>query len=472
MQKIFIFCFFFITGCFSSHYERTENFSFLWKIGDLERAGEEASRLSREGPKRDRLLYHLEGGTIARMNGHAEGSVSELNQAATEYDRWFGPHLRTETRVTEELVSTLGSAEWKPYKSRIYDRVMMRFYQAHNHLLLGNHGHARAEFFKTRQANEDSKDLWAFELDHAREEAKKQNLDLVKSLENEDPKNPLFLERKKIQSLVPQNLPSFVNPAAIYFEALYFLHSGKHREDFAKAEYSLRQLHAIYPNNSWILEDYNLAQRGTHSKQPITYIFFETGRAPVRLERRFDLPIFFFSAQSRIPYLGVAFPILQTNDQYLSDLEIFTSDAKGETKGTALLADMDAIVAQEFDQYYDIELTRAISGAIAKGGLQYMATNSVRAENDLSQAVVGAGVGLLSQLTTRADLRSWSTLPKQIRFCKIETPQDQKLTLRGRGTKLSTEVMLTKHHINLIWVRSISNFTPLRVVGVCPLSNW
>ena len=112
-----------------------------------------------------------------------------------------------------------------------------------------------------------------------------------------------------------------------------------------------------------------------------------------------------------------------------------------------------------------------MTGAISKGGLQYIATNSVRSENELTQAVVGAGVGMLSQLTTRADLRSWSTLPKQIRFCKIVTPKDQKLTLRGTGTKLSTEVMLTNQHTNLVWVRSVSNFTPLRVVGVCPLSN-
>jgi len=68
-------------------------------------------------------------------------------------------------------------------------------------------------------------------------------------------------------------------------------------------------------------------------------------------------------------------------------------------------------------------------------------------------------------------LRSWSTLPKQIRFCKIDTPIDQKLTLRGAGTKLSTDIMVTNKHINLVWVRSVSNFTPLRVVGVCPLSN-
>ena len=190
----------------------------------------------------------------------------------------------------------------------------------------------------------------------------------------------------------------------------------------------------------------------------------------MRLERRFDLPVFFFSPTSRIPYLGVAFPTLQINDQYLQNLEVFTADQTNNPQKTTLLSDLDAIVAQEFDQYFDIELSKAVAGAVAKGGLQYLATDSVRANDDLTKVAVGAGVGMLSHLTTRADLRSWSTLPKQIRFCKIDTPKDQKLTLRGTGTKLSTDIMVTNKHINLVWVRSVSDFTPLRVVGVCPLS--
>jgi hypothetical protein len=461
----------FLSGCFSSHYDRTENFNFLWKIGGLNRAGQEAERLSREGPKRDRLLYFLEQGAVQRMQGDRQGSINALNNAAVEYDRWFGPHLRTETRLSEEFLSTIGSAELKPYKSRIYERVMLRTYQAHNYLLDGDRGRARAEIFKTRQAIQDSKDLWKLELESAREGAKKRKVDLGKTLSNKSAENSLREEREKIQSMVPSNLPRFVNPAALYLEALYFLHGATQREDFAKAEYSLRQLVSIYPDNQWIQDDYQLAKSGRKESGSFTYVFFETGRAPVRMERRFDLPLFFFSATSRISYLGIAFPTLRTNEQYLADLEVFSSNNKAEEMGTQLLADMDAIVAQEFDQYFDIELAKAITGTIAKGGLQYLATDAVRSENELTQAVVGAGAGMLAHLSTRADLRSWSTLPKQIRFCKIPTPKDQKLTLRGTGTTLSTEVKVPKSAVNLVWVRSVSEFTPLRLIGVCSLST-
>ena len=464
--------FLFLSGCISTHYDRTENFSFLWKIGDLENAELEAARLAKDGPKRDRMLYYLEQGAVARMHANYPSSISALDGASREYDRWYGPHLRTETRLSEEFISTLGSAESRPYKSRIYERAMLRTYQAHNYLLAGDSGRARAEIFKTRQAIEDTKDLWSKELSVAREKSVKKQVDLSKTLNAKGSSSALREEKEKIKALIPPEFPKFVNPAALYFESLYFLHGASQKDDFAKAEHSLRILRSIYPQNKWIEEDYRAANVGTRPTEKSVYVFFETGRAPVRVEKRFDLPLFFFSATSRVPYLGIAFPSLRLNDQFLKDIKVFPTMDKSKSVTTKLLADMDAIVAQEFDEYFDIELTKAITGAIAKGGLQHLATNAVRSENDLARVSVGAGAGMLAQATTRADLRSWSTLPKQVRFCKLSIPQDRKLTLSGVGTNLSTIVNLKNQQTQLLWVRSVSAFTPLRVVGVCSLSKF
>ena len=158
-----LFCY----GCVSSHYDRSENFQFSWKIGDYKSAAGEAEQLSQNGPKRDRLLYKLEEGSVKRLAGDLSGSVEALEEASAEYDRWFGVHLETETRVSEAFTSVLGSAEWKPYKSRVYERVMMRVYQALNYLQLNDPGRARAEIFKSRQAIDDSKEIWKKEyMDH------------------------------------------------------------------------------------------------------------------------------------------------------------------------------------------------------------------------------------------------------------------------------------------------------------------
>ena len=465
---VFTLATFFFHGCVNTHYDRSENFRFSWKIGDFKSAATEAEKLSQSGPKRDRLLYKLEEGSVKRLAGDLDGSVMALQEASAEYDRWFGVHLKTEARVSEAFSSVVGSAEWKPYKSRVYERVMMRIYQALNYLQLDEKGRARAEIFKSRQAIEDSKEIWKKELLTAQSSMKKKGVDLNQGI-NAEGKNPLRDERLRVRAMVPSNLPEYVNPAAIYLESLYFLRTGSQREDFDKAAFSLRQLASLFPQNKWIQDDFSDAKKGIRSPESITYVFFETGRAPVRVEKRFDLPIVFFANQARIPYLGIALPSLKTNDQFLSGLRI-NATTLAKPVQTKVLADMDAIVAKEFDKDYPIELARAISGALAKGGLQYLATDSVRSENDTTRAIVGIGVGLLAQAATKADLRAWGTLPKQIQFCKIKTPQDKKLTLEGVGATLNEEVALNPSaSTNLVWVRSVSAHSPLKVVGVLSL---
>lgn len=463
MKLIFFFLIFAFLGCVSNHYDRTEKFIFSWKIGDLESAVEEAEELSEKGSKRDRLLYWLEKGSIKRIKGDIVGSVSSFQKVGEEYDRWFGIHLKSEKRISEEFLANLGSPEWKPYKSRIFERVMLRYYQALNYLQLGDKGRARAEIFKIRQAIEDSKQIWEKELSIAKEQMKKKGIELEKgmtALKNNSFENEL----KRTNNSIPKNFPAFVNPAALYLEALFFLRGGSQKDDFEKAFFSLRQLAMIYPNNEWIIEDYKIAQSMTKNTEPATYIFFETGRVPTRLEKRFDLPIVFFSSTSRIPYLGIAMPVLKFNDEYLKDISVSINSPSLSVR-SKILADFDIIVSQEFDRFYSLELTRSISGAISKAGLQYLSTNSVRGESELLRSVIGVGSGLIAHATTRADLRSWSTLPKEIRFCKLPTPKDKKLVVHGVGTSFIQEISLKPAKTNFVFLRSISSHIQPFVVG-------
>ena len=175
---------------------------------------------------------------------------------------------------------------------------MLRLYQALNFMELGKQGRARAEIFKTRQAVQDAKELWNAELTASRELMSKRGIDLEKGF-NRAEANQLKEETDRLKAMIPSDLGDYVNPAAIYLEALYFLHGGTQRDDYEKAFFSLRQLYALYPENPWIREDYEQARKGTSSEEDLTYVFFETGRAPVRREKRFDLPLIFLSETSR-----------------------------------------------------------------------------------------------------------------------------------------------------------------------------
>ena len=82
----------------SSHYDRTENFTFSWKIGDFEQAAKEAENLAKKGPSRDRMLYRLEEGATKRIQGNLR-SAEAFDKASLHYEKWLGVHLRALVRV-------------------------------------------------------------------------------------------------------------------------------------------------------------------------------------------------------------------------------------------------------------------------------------------------------------------------------------------------------------------------------------
>ena len=58
-----------------------------------------------------------------------------------------------------------------------------------------------------------------------------------------------------------------------------------------------------------------------------------------------------------------------------------------ETIRTLPLANMDAIVANEFDKEFPIELSKAIAGSLT-GAVQYIATNALREESPIVEIQV------------------------------------------------------------------------------------
>ena len=244
------------------------------------------------------------------------------------------------------------------------------------------------------------------ELESAKSLMKERSVNLDKGLNNQAT-NPLEKDLRRIREMT-FNLPNFVNPTAIYLGLSIFV-SCNRNDDFEKARFSLQQLLAIDPKNPYLKDDFVQASENKISDIPVTYIFFETGRAPVRREKRYDFPLSLLSPTSRVPYLGLAFPTLVLNENFLSHLEV--SFDSNQTIRTLPLANMDAIVANEFDKEFPIELSKAIAGSLTRGAVQYIATNALREESPIAQAAGGVGIGMVAHGLTQSDCRSWTTLP-------------------------------------------------------------
>ncbi len=62
-----------------------------------------------------------------------------------------------------------------------------------------------------------------------------------------------------------------------------------------------------------------------------------------------------------------------------------------------------------------------------------------------------------------ADLRTWTTLPKEFQVCRMPTPADRKVELHAVGSAQHAVVTLDEGLVNLIYVRSISAGGPMFV---------
>jgi hypothetical protein len=105
-------------------------------------------------------------------------------------------------------------------------------------------------------------------------------------------------------------------------------------------------------------------------------------------------------------------------------LEVKTGSA---TSKTQLVADMDRVIQTEFKKDFQGILTRAIISTTTKAVAQY----ALEKNNNSSWAAVAMAV--YSLVTTAADVRIWTALPKDIQVARLPIPENGSLTIAGPG---------------------------------------
>jgi hypothetical protein len=250
-----------------------------------------------------------------------------------------------------------------------------------------------------------------------------------------------------------------VNPFTVYLDGLIFLANAVDASDLERARKSFERVVAFADNNRFVKADLSTIEgleRG-NALEKLTYVIFENGRAPVRDQTRIDIPIFF----TRLSYIGAAFPKIELQGGQLSALKV---TAGGTNETTALLASVDSVIAQDFKNELPTIITKTIAATVAKGAAGY-------ALNEVANQEGGGIAGLISQIGTAvyqlsvniADLRTWTTLPKEFQICRIPTPADRKVELHAVGSGQQAVVTLDEGLLNLIYVRSTSAGGPMFV---------
>jgi hypothetical protein len=375
------------------------------------------------------LLETLQAAAALRSLKNYQKST-ELFDECEEIIKHFNEESMA-SHVASNVASVLVSDSILSYRGEEYDGIMANTYKALNFWATGKIDLARVEFNRALDRQRRAKERFAAEITKLKEEIdRKQAEEYEKARQNNNNMPPLEIKRAisnpdlhRIVNEKYSNLsefkvyPDFVNPFTTYIAGLFFMS----QRDFEKATTLLKEAYGMTENNSVVSDDFTQVEKildGSKPQENCIWIVFENGLGPVKEELRVDLPMLLFS--NNVIYTGIALPQIRIRDQAYSHLTIKSLGMQDVR--TEALASMDRVVHTEFKKDFPCILTKAVLSALVKTYAQYQAGQKY---GKLGTLVLGT----YQAVTTSADIRIWTALPKEFQVAKIKCPDDGSVTI-------------------------------------------
>jgi len=371
----------------------------------------------RKNPAKDDLLWALQAATAERAAKDYQKSIYYFDKSEDMlkyYDEQFAAgDIFGSTLVNENVI---------PYRGEEYDGIMVNTYKALNFMAKGDMDLARVEFNRALDRQRRAREKFAEEIRKLKDELnKKQQQEKYNVKANvENPQTRQLLTAKYPTLYEFEAYPDFVNPFTTYMAGVYFNLVGDH----SKAIDLLKESYGMVKDNPYIAEDMSVTEDildGKGNLENTVWVIFENGLGPVKTEFRLDIPLFIVTRSVR--YVGIALPRLEYRNRAYQHLTIETSEPKSYT--TSIVAEMDRVVQTEFSKDFKGILTRAIISAAAKATAQYL----LEQQGDTAGSLGAIATAAYSFVTNAADIRMWTSLPKEFQVARFPKPADGKLRI-------------------------------------------
>lgn len=436
-----------------------------WEAGNVAVAADIAqSQADNEPSSADYVIWRLEEASAKRYLDEFAGSNLALTQANAriqEYDE--GP----EVSILNETKANFTNQSFLPYQGYHYDRIMMNAYFALNFWQMGQIENARVALNRVYVRQQEAVRENAEAISAANQAAADES-----RLAARDPKGDRYynVDRARNDSQFSSQITSnygyldevrnygdYVNPFAVFLDGLIHLTNNLEFNDLERSRKSFQRVVAMAPFNEYLKDDLDLVEARLRGEPmpSMTYVIFETGMAPSRDQISINIPLFIVTRE--VPYVGVAFPQLRFNGNYAPALIV---ESEGYSTETALVCDMDAVIATEFDQRLPLVIIKTLISAGTKAAAQYGLQEAAKDNKYAYWGVVIAG-SIYQASMNQADLRTWVTLPKQFQYCRIPTPVSGQLNLKAVGSSQPVTIDLPGAGVNLVYVKSNSRYSPL-----------
>ncbi|MCL2639670.1 MAG: hypothetical protein FWD53_02380 [Phycisphaerales bacterium] len=461
--------------CSGCSYKKTmDDARKMYTAGNFQGAAASVSKAAQKEIKsdmpqkweKDAIAYLLDAASLRRAAGEFQASNKLLTKAMEGMD-YFDDEA-PEISLSNELASVVINQAATKYRGYVQDRVMAGTYMALNALQTGDRDNVLPALKRANRAQEElvEKKLARIEKAQSKIKENEKGVDWGEAdksrngsewQSNEDWK----AADAELQQHVPDLSASggYRNPYMMYLYGLIGLGSTD-RDDQETARKFIESVQGLIGANKFIEADRAavVAAQAGNPLEPTTYVFFETGLAPRRGEVNITIPFFIRNNKGTHTYLfPIVFPVLKFQKDFVHHLQV---QAGSTTERTTRLASMDKLIAREFKDEQPLIITKALASGAVKLTAQIAA--------DQAKGDAGTALQIVSRLyagaTNQADLRTWQTLPKEVQFCRISTPQDRRITIIVPGANQQHQsVTVEPGTMNIVIVRSISRGTPVTI---------
>lgn len=361
------------------------------------------AKLDQKRTSADRLLYLLERGRLAQLQGDFAGSRTDFEEAIAVFRA-----NDDKARLTLSGTGATGSAMLTndnaiPYKGYGYERVMLHQFQAFNFLGLGDTTGATVELRRAAQVQRELELKHADEIGKVQGEAAQGGV-LLGEFDNHFAGMDVIAGRVK---------NSFQNGYTFYTAAVIWEALGEYNDALVDYKKALE----LAPDNAALRDDVIRANQhfdGKPARQPAAaptgtvVVLFEQGFVPAKRAAGLGIP----TTDGGI--FSIQFPVYDRYD-YQPPTALAVRTDTGGSASTALLVDTSALAVKALREQVPAMLLRQVLRARAKYEMQ-------------KQALDKGGLGgqflanIYNLVSEQADLRSWLTLPANAQGLRLTLP--------------------------------------------------
>jgi len=359
------------------------------------------------------ILIHMERGTLLQAMGNFKDSSVEFEAAAAAIAASERRAVISASQTAAGAASLIINEKTLPYEGADFEKVFIHTYNALNYLMRKDLEGARVEIRNAYRRQQELNDRHYRELEQARKEARVSEWEGL--LRQADPGT---YERMTQSAQGVRSI--YQNAFAYYISALvYELH-----QENDEAYIDLKKAYDAAPDCRFIQRDLQRLSKALHYRDdserwkglfgealPLPqagidiFVVFEAGLAPYKEQLTIPIP-------TASGLFAAAFPVYQFSPASVLAGRVRCGES---TETTCLVSDTDAIAARNLLDRFPILFAKQI----ARTAFKAAATRQIDRQRGSGTAFLA---NIMALITEQADLRTWSTLPKQVQVARLTAP--------------------------------------------------